>query len=70
MIPTLKYTFDFDKLPKISRIFDKTAQKNKLIFVDIHAKWCTPYKLILQRDVYTSDATGNYFNEHFINYMI
>ncbi len=69
MIPTLKYTFDFDKLPTISEIFDKAAQKNKLIFVDIHAKWCAPCKL-MQRDVYTHDATGNYFNEHFINYMI
>jgi len=41
-------------------------EKNKLIFLDAYASWCGPCKY-LQRDVFTDEEVGKFFNDVFIN---
>ncbi|MEG1949811.1 MAG: thioredoxin family protein [Odoribacter sp.] len=45
----------------------KLAKKEKkLIFVDCYTSWCGPCKM-LAKDVFTQDAVGDFFNQHFVN---
>jgi thioredoxin-related protein len=37
--------------------------------LDVGAKWCVPCQL-MKRDVYTHQTTADYFNEHFIPYLV
>ncbi len=41
------------------------AQK-KIIFLDAYASWCGPCKM-LQKNVFTQKAVGDYYNGRFIN---
>jgi thiol-disulfide isomerase/thioredoxin len=68
-IKELKYAFNFEENSTLSGIFDKAAIENKLVFVDVHAEWCAPCKL-MQRDVYTHESTATYFNNNFVNTMV
>ena len=46
------------------------AQKeNKLLFVDAYATWCGPCKM-MDRDVFSNKAVGDYFNKNFISYKL
>ena len=46
-----------------------SKEVNKPIFVDIYATWCGPCKW-MERDVFTSDHAGKYYNENFVNYRV
>ncbi len=69
VIKEKNFAFNFDESQELSAVLDKATATDKLVFVDVNAKWCTPCKL-MQRDVYTHLETAAYFNEHFINYMV
>lgn len=69
MIKEKNFAFNFDESQELSAVLDKATATDKLVFVDINAKWCTPCKL-MQRDVYTHEETAAFFNEYFINYMV
>ncbi len=41
-------------------------KQNKLIFLDAYATWCGPCKY-LQKNVFTDESVGVYYNDNFIN---
>lgn len=41
-------------------------KEGKLIFLDAYATWCGPCK-VMQRDVFTDEEVGRFYNEAFIN---
>lgn len=52
-----------------NKIKSKAQKEKKFIFVDCYATWCGPCKK-MDREVYTNDTIGNFFNEHFISVRI
>lgn len=48
---------------------DKAKEENKLVFLDVYAKWCGPCKL-LKRTTFKDEEVGTYFNANFINITI
>lgn len=47
-------------------ILDKAKKENKLVFLDAFASWCGPCKM-LEKNVFTKQEVGTYYNSHFIN---
>lgn len=47
-------------------ILKKAKAEKKVIFLDAYASWCGPCKL-LQKNVFTKKAVGDYYNSKFIN---
>jgi thioredoxin-related protein len=47
-------------------VLAKAKAENKMIFVDAFTTWCGPCKY-LSKEIFTQDAVGKYFNEHFIS---
>lgn len=47
----------------------KAIQEKKLIFIDFYTQWCGPC-LMMQKDVFSLNDVGNYFNANFINLKI
>lgn len=47
-------------------ILIKADKENKLIFVDIHASWCSPCKM-LKKHTFPDKEVGKFFNKNFIN---
>ena len=41
-------------------------KEKKIIFIDAYASWCGPCKR-MAKNVFTQDAVGDFYNEHFIN---
>lgn len=41
-------------------------KENKLVFLDAHAVWCRPCKL-MKRKTFKDPAVAKFFNEHFVN---
>lgn len=50
-------------------VLTEARSKNKIIFLDAFATWCGPCKM-MDRDVFTEKAVGDFFNEHFLNIQI
>jgi len=50
-------------------ILKKAKAEKKLIFLDAYASWCGPCKM-LQKNVFTQQQVGDYFNKRFINVKI
>ena len=48
---------------------NKAQSENKPIFLDIHATWCGPCKM-LKRNTFPDKEVGQYFNAHYINASI
>jgi len=48
---------------------DKAKEENKLVFLDVYAKWCGPCKL-LKRTTFKDEEVGTCFNANFINITI
>jgi thioredoxin-related protein len=51
------------------QIKQKAKGENKYIFVDCYATWCGPCKL-MDKEVYTNEKVGNFFNEHFVSLKV
>jgi thioredoxin-related protein len=47
----------------------KAKAENKFIFVDCFATWCGPCKE-MDRDTYSRDSVGNYFNSRFVSVKV
>ena len=47
-------------------ILKKAKAEKKVIFLDAYASWCGPCKL-LQKNVFTKKAVGDFYNSKFIN---
>ena len=47
-------------------VLKKAKAEKKVIFLDAYASWCGPCKL-LQKNVFTKKAVGDYYNSKFIN---
>lgn len=50
-------------------IIQKAKKEKKIIFVDVYADWCAPCKT-MDKEVFTNEAVGKYFNSTFVNYKI
>lgn len=48
------------------QIQKEALKEKKYIFVDCYATWCGPCKS-MDRNVYTNDTIGEFFNDHFIS---
>jgi len=44
-------------------------KENKVIFVDVYARWCGPCKM-MEREVFTDAEVANVYNSNFINLKI
>ncbi|MEZ4909872.1 MAG: thioredoxin family protein [Saprospiraceae bacterium] len=53
----------------LSEVLKIAVEKQKLVFVDVNAKWCTPCKM-MKKDVYSHDATADFFNRNFVNHYV
>lgn len=51
------------------QVNEKAKKENKYIFVDAFTTWCGPCKA-MDKDVYSNDSVGNYFNERFISVKV
>lgn len=60
---------DFQKSETLSAILDLAKEKEKLVFVDFHADWCTMCRA-MEAEVFTDPALAKYINENFINYKV
>ncbi|MFD2573469.1 thioredoxin family protein [Spirosoma soli] len=47
-------------------ILKKAKAEKKIIFLDAYASWCQPCKM-LQKQVFTKKAVGDFYNDKFIN---
>ncbi|MCB0667791.1 MAG: thioredoxin family protein [Saprospiraceae bacterium] len=51
---------DFDKA------LTKAKDQEKIIFIDAYTTWCGPCKM-MDREVFTDSAIGDFYNENFVN---
>ena len=47
-------------------VLKKAKAEKKVIFLDAYASWCQPCKM-LQKQVFTKKAVGDFYNDKFIN---
>jgi thioredoxin 1 len=48
---------------------EKAKAENKLVFLDAYTSWCGPCKM-LQKNVFTQQTVGDFFNKEFINVKV
>lgn len=53
----------------LTDVIELAEAQNKLVFVDFHADWCLPCKL-LDEEVFNQKDVYTYFNRNFINYKV
>jgi len=49
----------------LEKIFEKAKKENKIVFIDCYTTWCGPCKW-MDKNVFTNDSVGDFFNSHFI----
>lgn len=54
---------------KWTEVLEKAQQEDKFIFVDAYTDWCGPCKR-MDREVFTDQQVGTYYNAEFINVKI
>lgn len=64
-----KNLVDFYYGPALSPVLDLAKKEGKIVYLDIHASWCLPCKM-MEQDVYTDKALASYLNKNFINYRV
>ena len=52
-----------------NEILAKAKAKETLVFVDAYTTWCGPCKM-MDKNVFSQQEVGNFYNEHFINAKI
>lgn len=65
-LPGLANGIKFSDNKAWKEILAIAKKENKLIFLDAYATWCGPCKA-MQRDVFTNEEVGKFYNEAFIN---
>lgn len=53
----------------LSSVLEIAEKKGKLVFIDFHASWCIPCRL-MDEDVFSDDKIGKFMNDNFINYKV
>ncbi|MFI3322987.1 MAG: thioredoxin family protein [Rikenellaceae bacterium] len=56
----------FDTSSTLKALMTKSAEEEKLIFVDCYATWCGPCKY-MDSNVFSNKNVGEYMNNNFIN---
>jgi thioredoxin 1 len=51
----------------LSPILEMAQREKKPVFLEFHAKWCAPCKL-MEEDVFTQKPVSDYLNKHFLNF--
>jgi thioredoxin-related protein len=51
------------------QVFEKAKAENKYVFVDCYTTWCAPCHA-MDKNVFTDNAVGSFFNEKFISIKI
>ena len=64
-----EYPFDFLKSNSLSKVLDRAAEENKLVFVDIYTSWCLPCKM-MDEDVFSHEGTAEIINADFVSYKV
>ncbi len=67
--PYANFFVDFIHTDKLTVALEKAKAEDKLVFIDFYTSWCLPCKL-MDEDVFTDEAFGDYMNEHFISVKI
>jgi len=64
-----EYPFDFLKSSSLSKVLDRAAEEDKLVFVDIYTSWCLPCKM-MDEDVFSHEGTADIINADFVSYKV
>lgn len=64
-----KVGIEFQNSETLSAILEIAEEKEKLVFVDFHADWCTLCRA-MEAEVFTDPTLSQYINENFINYKV
>ena len=64
-----KSFYDFDESNKLSFVMDRAVSYDKLIFVDFHASWCLPCK-IMDEQIDQDPMLKRALKENYITYKV
>jgi thiol:disulfide interchange protein len=67
--PYANFYVDFMRTDRLSEAIERAKAENKMVFIDFYTSWCLPCKL-MDEDVFTDRAFGDYMNEHFVSVKI